>query len=74
MPVYGEPYQQPAVNPATGPMLAICREIAEEFRGWAITWTPGGGFRGQRGDDVRQASSRTALRCQLALAEHRMAR
>jgi hypothetical protein len=75
MPVYGEPYQQPAVNPATGPMLDICREIAREFRGWAVTWTPIAGFTARKGADViGPSSSRTALRCLIALAEHRMAR
>lgn len=75
MPVYGEAYQQPAVNPATGPMLDTCRDLAREFRGWAVTWTPIAGFTARKGSEViGPSSSFSAVRCLLALAEHRMAR
>ena len=55
-------------------MAAECADLSREFPGWDITWTSARGFRGTKGDLVRRGSSRTALRCLLALCEFRMAR
>ena len=64
---------QPGFSWADHAMAAECAEIGREWPGWTVTWTSMQGFRAQRGDDVRRGSSRTALRCLLALAEFQIA-
>ena len=64
---------RPGFTWADHAMAAECAAIGREWPGWTVTWTSMQGFRAQRGDDVRRGSSRTALRCFLALAEFQIA-
>lgn len=55
-------------------MAAECGAIGREFPGWHITWTSRWGFRATReGRPPVETASGSALRCHLALIEHREA-
>ena len=73
--IIGEAYAVQEEDRALRAMAAECAAICQEFTGWEVTWTPTCGYRARKGTDkIGPTTSRSALRCQLALTEHRLAR
>jgi hypothetical protein len=73
--IVGSGYTEPALSRLDLAMAAECAKLGREFPGWEVTWTTTWGFRARKGDDeIEACTSPSAIRCLLAVTEHRMAR